>query len=102
MSEKMVEEKIIQLQDRYSLHWNSWTNVTVRLQKWIYHGQRVTLTIVEDLHSSSEQIDKAIDSFGKNPNIPDYPKHLEITCRPEEMLELAKALTEICTQKNNP
>jgi hypothetical protein len=94
----MVEEKILHLQDRYSLH-DTWTCVTVRVTRWIYHGPRVQLTIVEGFHNSSEQIDKAIDSFGKNAEFPEYPKHMEIVCRPEEMLELAKTITEICDQK---
>lgn len=95
----MVEERILHLQDRYGLQPNTWTNVTVCLKRWIYHGPRVQLTIVEDCYNSSEAIDNAIQSCRKNPEFPEHPKHLEIVCRPEEMLELAKNITKICEQE---
>lgn len=92
-----VEERILHLQDRYSLR-NTWTNVTVRIQKWIYHGPRVALTLVEGFYNKPEEIDKALSEYGKDSNYPDYPKHLEIICRPRDMLALANALIEICEQ----
>jgi hypothetical protein len=90
------DEKIFLLEDRYCLH-NTWTLVTCRIQKYFYHGPRVSLTFVEGYYKSSKEMDKAIDSRGKNHSFPDYPRHFEIICRPEDIDQLAKALTEICT-----
>jgi hypothetical protein len=90
------EEKILELQDRYGIDNRTWSIATVRVTKWLYHGQRIKLTIVEGHYVSSEAIDKAIASYGENAEFPNYPKHIEIICRPNEMLELAKILTEFC------
>jgi hypothetical protein len=95
IAEMKVEEKILYLQDRYSLR-DTWTNVTVRIQKWIYHGPRVALAIVEGYYNTSEEIDKVLERCEKDSNHSDCPKHLEIICRPGDMLKLANALTEIC------
>lgn len=91
-----MEEKIVHLDDRYCLHEHTWTPITVRIQRWYYRGPRIKLTIVEGYHETSEEIDNALGEYGKNPDFPNYPKHLEIVCHPEDMQNIAKALTEIC------
>lgn len=91
-----MEEKILYLQDRYMLRQGTWTCVTVRVQRWYYRGPRVKLTFLEGYHKTSEEIDKAVSEYGKNPHFPDYPKHFEIICSPEDMLDLVKTLVKIC------
>jgi hypothetical protein len=92
-----MEEKILHLHDRYNLRKVSWTPITVRIQRWLdYRDFRVRLSIVEGCYDTSELIDKAVSEYGKNPDFSDYPKHFEITCGLDHMLEIAKTLTEIC------
>lgn len=52
--------------------------------------------MIEDYYKTSEEIDKALKEYGKDPDIPDYPKHFEIVCRPEDVVKLAKTLIKIC------
>ena len=73
-----------------------WSTATVRITKWVYYVPRVKLTIVQGIHNSSEAIDKAIGSYGKDAECPHYPKHITIICRPNEMLQLVKTITEFC------
>lgn len=89
-------EEILYLEDMYRLRDMRYTCVTVRINRWHHYIPRVKLTMVEDFHKTAEEIDKAISEYGKDPNFPDYPKHFEIVCRPEDMLKLAKTLIEIC------
>ena len=91
-----MEEEILHLHDRYCLHEERLTPITLRIQGWYYRGYRIKLTIVEGYHKTSEQIDKAVSESGKNSISPDYPKHFEIIFNPEDMYEIAKALMEIC------
>ena len=93
----MFEEKeaVLMLQDRYGLRSAQWNTVTIRITKWYYYGPRVKLTIVEGYHNR-EDIDNAVRSQGKDVQNPSYPKNLEIICRPEEMLQLAKTITKVC------
>jgi len=94
-----TEEGILHLHDRYSLRKESWTPITVRIQRWFdVRDVRVRLSIVEGHYDTSEIIDKAVSEYGKNPIFPDYPKHFEITCGLDHMLKIAKALTEICQE----
>ena len=88
-----LEEEILHLEEYGE---QGWSTATVRMTKWVYHVPRVKLTIVQGHHKSSEDIDKAISSYGKDAKCPNYPKHLEIICRPNDMLELAKTMTEFC------
>lgn len=93
---KMNEEKILHLEDRYCLHSGSWTPVTVRIQKWHYHGPRVKLTLIEGFYDTPEDVEKALTKCMVNPQSLDNPKHFEIVCIPEGLLKLANALKEIC------
>ena len=52
--------------------------------------------MIEGYYDTSEKIDKVLEEYGKDLNYPDHPKHLEIICRPGDMLTFANALIEIC------
>lgn len=92
-----TEERILHLHDRYTLRKEGWTPITVRIQRWYdVRDVRVKLSIVEGYYDTSEMIEKAVSEHGKNRDFPDYPKHFEITCGLDHMLEIAGALTEIC------
>jgi len=94
-----MEEKIMHLQDRYCLHEGSWTPITVRVQKWPYHGLRVKLTIIEGYYATSELIDKVLSEPRKNEHFLEHPKHFEIICSSEDMTEIGKALMKIYGQE---
>ena len=92
-----MEEEISHLHDRYNLRKEGWTPITVRVQRWFdVRDFRAKLSIVEGYYETSEMIDKAISEYGKNPEFPDYPKHFEIVCGLDHMLEIARTLTDIC------
>lgn len=93
------EDRILHLHDRYTLRKESWTPITMRIQRWFdVRDIRVRLLIIEGNYKSSEMIDKAINEYGKNPQFPDYPKHFEITCGLDHASEIARVLTEICQE----
>lgn len=93
------EERILHLQDRYSLRKEGWTSITVRIQRWFdVRDVRVRLTIIEGGYNTSEEIDKAVSEHGKNPEVSDYPKHFEIVCGLEHIGRIAKDLTEVCQE----
>jgi hypothetical protein len=93
------EERILHLHDRYTLRKETWTPITVRIQRWFdVRDVRVRLLIVEGNYDTSEMIDKAISEYGKNPLFPDYLKHFEIVCGLDHMLEIAENLKAICQE----
>ncbi|MDH5267903.1 MAG: hypothetical protein OEW62_09540 [Candidatus Bathyarchaeota archaeon] len=95
-----MEEKILHLHDRYNLRKERWTPITIRIQRWLdVRDFRVRLSIIEGYYDTSGKIDKAVSEYGKNRDFPDYPKHFEITCGLDHMLEIAETLTEICQQE---
>lgn len=95
MSER---QEILHLEDMYCLRRNRYTTITVGIHKWHHHIYRVALTFVEGYHSTSVELDKAIERRPEPGALypEDYPKHFQMICRPRDLLHLTKVLGDVC------